>query len=116
MKKISIFFTMLVTSMSAIAATTPTSYEDNTSIITPQIATSMYRTNRFTYDKDMNILICPHGMKYDYYVTTNIETCKNSNNENKWIKMENYVPAGKKFVGFKSTSQGGSHMIEIYWK
>lgn len=116
MKKISVAFAFMVASMSAFAGSATLSEQEQTGIITPDIATGVYRTYSYTYDKDMNLLICPHGMDFKINYKTNIPTCLDKNDKSQWKKMENYIPAGKKFVGFKSVSAGASHAIEIYWK
>lgn len=117
MKKIIGVVALLVTSVNTYAAALPTSYEQEVKeMVTPNVATGFYRTQNFTYDKDMNILICPRAMKYESNLTVKVTTCTDDKGNNQWRKMENSVPAGKKFVGFKSITEGYKHMIEVYWK
>lgn len=118
MKKTTVFLALalLVASVSAFAGSTPKNEQEQTGIVTPEVATGMMRIYRYTYDKDMNILVCPRGMEYEHDFRTDVAKCQNEKRENQWRKMENYVPVGKKFVGFKSVSQGSSHALEIYWK
>jgi len=113
MKKI-IALTLMIASMSAYAASTPKNAEEKNSIITRDVATSMWRTNYVEYDKDLNILVCPRNMLFAYKDPYN--TCLNKEGKSAWVKMEQIVPKGKEFVGFKSVTQGSSHIIEIYWK
>lgn len=116
MKKLTIAFMIFASSMHAYGVTLPpASKEEVKEIVVPSIATGFYRTQNFTYDKDINILICPKNMKYESNLSGNI-TCKDDKGKNAWEKMENAVPKGKKFVGFKSVTEGYKHMIEIYWK
>lgn len=83
-------------------------------IITPDIATSMYRTNRFSYDKNKDIIICQS--KYKYEIGANGYKCVDDNSKNAWTKLTDSVPEGKKYVGFKSVDSNGHHKIEIYWR
>lgn len=115
MKKIGAVIVLMLASVSAYAGSSSqqSSNEQNHGIVTPEVATSMWRTTRFVHDtKNMNILICQ--LKYEY--TYRNDTCEDKNKKNAWVKMENAVPQGTKFVGFKSVSQGSTQYIEIYWK
>lgn len=118
MKKIILSMAVLITSISAQAATPPNTNNESREIITPEIATGFYRTEQYTYDNDLNILICPRNRHYERSIVNGDQSCTDgkTNENNKWIRMENIVPKGKKFVGFKSLSQGYTPVIEIYWK
>lgn len=86
------------------------SRNDNTGIVTPDVAENMFRTKYFT-QSEQGILICR-----DLY-TSEKNTCT-KNGKNAWRSMKNSVPSGKTYVGFKSVTAGsyGYHYIEIYWK
>ncbi len=114
MKKFGMMMVLLMASMGAYAASSPKNAEENKNVITPDFATGMWRTSYYEYDAELNILVCPRGMTFAYGNPYN--TCTNLQGKSVWVKMENIVPKGKKFVGFKSVSQGSSNVIEIYWK
>lgn len=115
MKKFGAMIVLMMASMSAYAGSSSqqSNNEDNHGIVTPDVATGMWRTTRIVHDSsNMNILVCQ--LKYEY--TYRSDTCEDKNKKNAWAKMEHAVPQGTKFVGFKSISQGSTHYIEIYWK
>lgn len=120
MKKIITVVALMVNSINSYAASLPANDVEVKEIVTPSVATGFYRTQNFTYDKDMNILICPMNMNmninYESERNGYSKTCTDNKGQNKWQKMENAVPNGKKFVGFKSVSQAYIHLIEIYYK
>lgn len=119
MKKFSAMIVLMMASLSAYAGSSsqPKNAEDNHGIVTPEIASGMWRTYRHTNDdNNMNILICPKKMNHDTDMNGSNPTCKDKNGNNAWVRMENSIPQGTKFVGFKSVSQSSSQYIEIYWK
>lgn len=114
MKKIILVVAMMVASMSAYAGSSsnPQNEQENSGIVTPDVATGMLRIYSFNYDESMNILVCIDPYKYNY----NNKSCVDNNGKNKWRYLSQVPPKNKKYVGFKSVSQGGSHFIEVYWK
>jgi hypothetical protein len=113
MKKFGAMIILMMASLSAYAGSSPKNDQEPNGIVTPDIATGMWRTSRFVNDTtNMNILVCP--LKYEYIYRD--DTCRDKNNKNAWVLIENSLPQGKNYVGFKSISQGSSHAIEIYWK
>jgi hypothetical protein len=117
MKRFVLMIMLMMASMGAYAGSSSqgTVTEETQGIITPELATGMWRTNRFIYDKNLNILICPKDMDYEINMTID-NTCENKQKKMAWVTMENTIPQGAKYVGFKSITANGSHYIEIYWK
>jgi len=108
MKKIMMVLCLMMTSMYA--------YAGLGNIITPDAAISMWSTPNFTYDKDMNILICPRNAGYSPPLTANSSpTCVDKDNKSVWVTMANSVPKGKTFVGFTVLNDRVQY-ITIYWK
>lgn len=93
-------------------ASQPKNEQEKSGIVTPDIAIGVYRTDKFNYDESMNIVICMQDYQYDYYK----KTCTDMQGKNKWKFITQVPPKAKTYVGFKSISQGSSHVIEIYWK
>jgi hypothetical protein len=113
MKKI---IAMIMLMMTSIGAYADTNYDDGTKgennpILSTKDFTGVWVTERFTYDKDMNMIFCQENSKYESYN----KVCT-KNGENGWRKMDNIAPPGKKVVGFKVTYVRGTPLIEIYWK
>lgn len=112
MKKFAAMILMMASMTAYASSASKSNADEQHGIITPDVATGMWRTSQFVHDVNMNILICtPQNVYY-----WKDHTCKDKNNNNAWVKMENAIPQGKKFVGFKSINQGIAHHIEIYWK
>lgn len=116
MKKLFTFICILFTINTAIAASSPKTVEDNTGIVTPEIATGVIRTSKTAYSEMGIILVCP--TQTNQYVTHNYrdDTCLDSKRNNAWVYLKDAIPKGTTYVGFKSVAQGSSHYIEIYWK
>lgn len=85
---------------------------ENTGIITPDLAENMLRTKHFV-QSEQGVLICRDIYSHE----SGVRTCT-KNGKNAWRSMKNAVPFGKTYVGFKSVTGGqyGDHYIEIYWK
>ncbi len=117
MKKIITMLSLMMISTFAYAGSSSqaTVSEEAPGIVTPEVATGVWRTYRHISDRNMNVLICPKNMSHEQNITSE-DTCKDRSGKMAWVRMENAVPPGKKYVGFKSITQNGSHYIEIYWK
>jgi hypothetical protein len=111
MKKFVMLITMMIASTAAYAGSKVYNNEQNNSMISVEEATGVWRTNRFIYDKDMNLIFCQENSQYDTF-----EKKCTKNGENGWRRLENTAPPGKKVIGFKSISVRDVHYIEIYWK
>lgn len=101
-----------VISMSAHAGSSSRTYSCNgtSGLITPDVATDMFRTTRFIQSAT-GILICR-----DDYVPYGKEECT-KNGKNAWRRMPDSVPEGKTFVAFSIVStRNGEMAVEIYWK
>ena len=116
MKKFGAMIVLMAASMSAYAESQIIDGVEKNSFIKADVATGMWRTSRFTYDKDLNPLVCKPMYNYVSGDFGSQQSCTDSKGESKWIKMENAVPPGKVFAGLKSLNVGNIHYIEIYWK
>lgn len=106
MKKIIGFICVLLLSSSLFAGTVMVPYQD-TGIITPNIATNLYRTQTFAISGDGELLICPRHADFSWGDTTCLYMKKNA-----YILANKIVPASKTYVGFNITNG----TLTIYWK
>jgi len=73
-------------------------------IVTPEIATGIRVYSIFNNDTAGNMVICQaidRGL---------------SGKCNKWTPIQDVVPRGKQYVGFKVVPVGYSTHIQVYWK
>ena len=105
MKKLLIALSALV-SINCAAAT---QYVGSMTIITPDIATGHqeYSYSAISYDGDL--MVCP---KYDMYLGSGV--CKDKLGNNRWTRLVNIVPPGKKYAGYSIHPTTGS--IYVYYK
>lgn len=112
MKNLIALMLMLVSSYSFSASMGKDYSDDNTGIVTPNIATGVLRTRQFAVDTNGNLVYCPPN--FDHSERKN--TCT-LGERNGWTLLKDAVPVGKTYVGFKSVSgYYGYQYIEIYWK
>lgn len=80
------------------------SVEDNNSgIITPDIATGMRSYTMYTSDVTGAMVVCPERTF--------------SGNCGGWLRLEQVVPRGRTLVGFRIISGvNGARELEVYWK
>lgn len=114
MKALVIWLSLLVYSWAyaGTASLPPDANDQLNGIVTPNVATGVFRTNRFTVDVNGNMVYCHPS--YDY--SWSRATCVDSQNRNAWVLLTHAVPRGKTYVGFKSVHSAGAQYLEIYWK
>lgn len=83
-------------------------------LVTPEIATGFFRTNKIAYEStNYSMLICPDDATF----VEKDKSCFKGNRVIAWIPIAESVPKGRTFVGFKSLSvTSGNPVIEVYWK
>lgn len=83
-------------------------------LVTPEIATGFFRTNKIAYEStNYSMLICPE----DAVFVEKDKSCFKGNRVIAWVPIAESVPKGRTFVGFKSLSvTTGNPVIEVYWK
>lgn len=111
MKKM-LLLALFMLSINTYAASQPKNEDDESHIVKPEVATSVYRARHITYSENLDTLVCLDKYKYDW----RDDTCKDKDGKNQWRTIKQVTPANKTYVGFKSTSAGSSHVIDIYWK
>lgn len=111
MKYLVILFCLFAQSTFAAANYAPT--EDNTGIVTPNVATSAMWTQNYTLDSNGDIVVCP---SYADYHQRNV-TCLTPDGKNAWKRMQDMVPRNRTYVGFRIVSASyGYRQLEIYYK
>jgi hypothetical protein len=79
-------------------------------IITPDVATGGNIFYDFGVSTQGDILVCPRGADRSW----RDNTCLNAKGENAWTRIQDIVPKGKTYVGFRFRGNGSS--VEVYWK
>lgn len=104
---------MLAVSVASQAAPKYIPTEESLGIVTPEVAEGMFRTSRIAHTKEGLLVVCRMSDSRNYVT----DACSDSKGNSAWRSLPNSVPAGKKYIGFKSVSgEYGDHNIEVYWK
>lgn len=98
---------MLLTCNFAIAATHYVPYRE-TGIITKDIATNLYMTDKFAINSTGELLVCVHPFSH----SQSRDTCTDIAGKNAWKLATALVPSNKTYVGFNITRG----ILTIYWK
>lgn len=83
-------------------------------VITPDVATDVFRTYWIARDKDGNMLVCPDYRQGVRFIKEDGQMlCRDANGNNAWSLPANVPPRGKTYSGFRVTPNG---YYEFYWK
>ena len=103
MKKLLVSMAMLIVPMVAIAGPKPGNMEDQTGIVTPDIATGFRQYEFFNNDTNGNMVIC-------------LESSNGPNCPGGWKSVSSVVPAGRTFVGIKVVNVAyGYQRLQVWW-
>jgi hypothetical protein len=104
MKKLIVSLTMVALPFFAMAGAKPGNMEDQTGIVTPDIATGFRQYTDFNNDTNGNMVIC-------------LESSYGSKCPGGWKSVSSVVPAGRTFVGIKVVNgRYGSQLLQVWWK
>ncbi len=92
----------------------PVSTQNETGIITSDVATSFQTVAGYIVGVEGDTLVC----RYNEWFTSNAfgTTCKDKDGNNKWQRTKDAIPPGKTYVGFKVQSVGGHKDLIVFWK
>lgn len=76
-------------------------------VITPAFATGVRQFAHFTNDTAGYMVVCVTDFSY------RTSTC--GDNNDKWKRITEVIPAGRVFVGFRVIGASGGY-LQIYWK
>ena len=112
MKKVMVVLFASAISAVSVTAGAGTVYQPVTQsgIITPDVATGGNIFYDFGVSTQGDILVCPRGTDRLW----RDEKCLNAKGENARTRIQDIVPKGKTYVGFRFRGNG-SH-VEVYWK
>lgn len=98
---------------SSYPAQTQTNEDQRTGIVTPDVATGAWRTERYSIAANGDMLAC----KVEYaWSWREREICRKGQDQNAWLTFKDAVPPGTEYIGFKYVSVGSGTYVEIYWK
>lgn len=114
-----LLLSLLLVATCASAKTDPSKgeyFQNSTGIITPDVATAMTYSSRFTVNTNGDMVVCVEPAKYDTYSYECNKTGNHAKNTG-WKLATSLVPAGKTYTGFKVVRASYAQtFLEIYWK
>lgn len=107
------FIFVLLCSLSSLslAASGGHSYQSDTGIITPDVATGFKWFNNYNIDTNGDLVVCIHPTRFED------DGCAIIDKKHSWRRVADVVPKGRTYVGFRVVSRDYGHrQLEVYFK